>query len=110
MRGDLQWHRTELAARQANGRGDVDLAIRLFAQSVDEAREPSLHWSELQSALAGSALFHEHVTHNFSLALADYRESQAILNQNIGEDSREARMLAECVAECEAKAQAADFQ
>lgn len=107
MRGDLQWHRTELAARQANGRGDVSLAVKLFAQSVEEARNPEFHWSELKSALSGSALFHEHVTHNYSLALAQLREAQAILNQHIGADAHEARNFAECVAGCEAKAEAA---
>lgn len=32
MRGDLPWHQTELAARQANGRGERELAIHLMAQ------------------------------------------------------------------------------
>lgn len=98
------WHKTELTARQANGRGDVALAIKLYAQSIDEARDPNLHWSELQSALASAALFHEFVTQNFQVALKLYRESEAILNEHLGADSREARNFAECVAHCEAEA------
>ncbi|TWU05792.1 hypothetical protein [Stieleria varia] len=103
MRGDLQWHKTELAAREANGRGDRELAIQLMAQAVTEARDPSLPWHELQSALAGSALFHEHVTFDFALAMAHYRESHEILSSNIGADARESVSFAECMAECAAK-------
>ena len=103
MRGDLQWHKTELAAREANGRGEHVLAIQLMSQSVDEARDPSLPWHELQSALAGSALFHEHVTLDFPLALKHYQESYAILSSNIGADARESISFAECMAECAAK-------
>ena len=103
MRGDHQWHKTELAAREANGRGDRKLAIQLMAQSVAEARDSSLPWHELQSALAGSALFHEHITLNFSLAMKHYRESYKILSSNIGQDNRESMSFAQCMAECEAK-------
>jgi len=103
MSEDYQWRKTELATRDANGRGDRDAAVRLIAQSVDEARDPSLPWNELQSALAGSALFHEHVTLNLALALQCYRESYEILASNIGADSREATNFAECMAECETK-------
>ncbi|TWT81680.1 hypothetical protein CA13_31330 [Planctomycetes bacterium CA13] len=103
MRGDLQWHKTELAAREANGRGDRELAIQLMAQSVTEARDPSLPWHELQSALAGSALFHEHVTFDFALAMDHYRESYDLLSSNIGADARESMSFAECMAECAAK-------
>ena len=103
MRGDLQWHKTERAAREANGRGERELAIRLFAQSINEARNPSLPWHELQSALAGSALFHEHITRDYALALKHYRESYAILCSNIGAESRESISFAECMADCEKK-------
>ncbi|QDT64672.1 hypothetical protein V22_19130 [Calycomorphotria hydatis] len=103
MRGNLTWHNTELAAREANGRGERELAIRLMAQSIDEARNPSLPWHELQSALAGSALFHEYVTRDYALAFRHYRESYAILCSNIGADSRESLSLAECMADCEKK-------
>ncbi|MGI9455384.1 MAG: hypothetical protein ACR2NU_02420 [Aeoliella sp.] len=103
-----QWNLTTTAAREASGRDEYDLANNLIAQSIEEARDPNLHWSELQSALAGSALIHEHVTYNDALALTHYRESLAILNELIGADAHDARTFAECLAECKAKAHAAD--
>jgi hypothetical protein len=42
------------------------------------------HDTELQSALAGAALFHEFVTEDFELALRFYHESPTLLEQNIG--------------------------
>ena len=102
MNGD-QWQKTELAAREANGRGDRELAIRLMAQSIEEARDPALAWNDLQSALAGGALFHDFITENFSLALEYYRESYAILIANIGADHCESKSFAEFITDCEAK-------
>ena len=64
MRGELPWHRTEFAARQAHACGEHDLAIQVIAQAAEQARNQPCHWYELQSALAGSALFHEYVTFN----------------------------------------------